>query len=166
LYNNKAVIYLEDIMSEILNIIKEELIIMGVAAVPVLELRGSIPMGLAMDIDWRIVYILSVIGNLIPVPFIIFFMRPIFSFLREKTIFNKLIHYLETRTQKKTETVMKYSAVGLFLLVFIPLPGTGAWTGSMVAAILDMRFKYAFPAIFCGVICAGIVVMLISKQII
>lgn len=150
---------------ELFSILKNELAVLLLSATPVIELRGSIPMGIGMGMDWKAVFILSIIGNLIPVPFIIIFMRPIFSILRERTLFKKAIHYLEERTKRKSEAVMKYSALGLFLLVFIPLPGTGAWTGSMVAAILDMRFKYALPSIILGVIGAGIIVTMVSLHI-
>lgn len=151
---------------EFLKFLNDELTVIAVAAAPVLELRGSIPMGIAMGLDWKLVYMLSIIGNLIPVPFIIYFMRPLFSFLRKKPFFNNTISYLENRTRKKSETVMKYSALGLFLLVFIPFPGTGAWTGSMVAALLDLRLKYALPAIILGVLGAGFLVTVLSLHII
>ncbi len=145
--------------------IQKEMMVLGVAAVPVLELRASIPMGMAMSMNWRLVFILSVLGNILPVPFIIVFMRPFFSFLRKTKYFEKFIHWVEHRTMKKAETVMKYSAIGLFLLVAIPLPGTGAWTGAMVAALLDIRMKYAFPAIIAGIIAAGALVMGISYHV-
>lgn len=144
-----------DFIFELLRMLPKEFMVLTVAAVPVLELRASIPMGMAMAMDWKTVYILSVLGNLIPVPFIVIYMRPLFEILRRTRVFKGTIHWLENRTMKKAETVMKYSAIGLFFIVAVPLPGTGAWTGSMIAALLDMRFKYAFPAIFLGVICAG-----------
>ncbi len=145
--------------------IKEEIMVLGVAAVPVLELRASIPIGMAMSMNWKVVYILSVLGNILPIPFIIVYMRPFFSFLRRTKYFDKFIHWIEHRTMKKAETVMKYSAIGLFLFVAIPLPGTGAWTGAMIAAMLDMRMKYAFPAILAGVLAAGALVMSISYHV-
>ncbi len=142
---------------------RELLLVLLVAATPILELRGSIPLGLSLNLTWKKVYILSVIGNIIPAPLVIIFMRPVFSFFKKTKFLNKIIHWLEDRAMKKAETVMKYSAIGLFLLVAIPLPGTGAWTGSMVAALLDMRIKYAMPAIILGVIVAGLLVMGISN---
>ncbi len=145
---------------EILALLPEELMILSVAALPVLELRASIPLGLlGLSMDWKMVYVLSVIGNLIPVPFIIFFLRPVFGILRKTRLFKGFIEWLETRTMKKAETVQKYSAIGLFIIVTIPLPGTGAWTGSMVAALLDLRMKYALPSIVSGVLFAGVLVL-------
>ncbi len=155
---NKREVKTMEIFSGLLQTVPKEIAVIGVAAMPVLELRASIPLGIAFSMDWRIVYILSILGNLLPVPFIIKYMRPVFSFLRKTKYFEKLIHWLEKRTMKKAETVMKYSALGLFLVVAIPLPGTGAWTGSMVAALLDMRMKYAMSAISLGVVAAGVVV--------
>ncbi|WHH61528.1 small multi-drug export protein [Petroclostridium sp. X23] len=152
-------------LSEWIGQIHNELLIVGLAATPVLELRAAIPFGMAMAMDWKFVYILSVLGNLIPIPFIILFMRPVFAFLRKTKYFQGLIHWVENRTMKKAETMMKYSALGLFLLVAIPLPGTGAWTGAMVASMLDMRMKYAIPSIFLGVIAAGALVMTISYHV-
>jgi uncharacterized membrane protein len=133
--------------------------------VPVIELRGAIPVGMAMGMDWKLVYILSVLGNLFPIPFIIMYMRPVFSFFRNTKYFQGVIHWLEKRTMKKAESMQKYSAFGLFIFVAIPLPGTGAWTGAMIAALLDMRMGYAFPAIAAGVIAAGVLVMSLSYHI-
>ena len=144
---------------EILAMLPEELMILSVAALPVLELRASVPLGiLGLSMDWKMVYLLSIVGNLLPVPFIIFFLRPVFGVLRNTRLFKGFIGWLEKRTMKKAETVQKYSAIGLFIIVTIPLPGTGAWTGSMVAALLDLRMKYALPSIIAGVIFAGILV--------
>ena len=113
---------------EIIDAVPNEIKVLLIAAAPVLELRASIPVGFGLGMDWRWVYILSVLGNLIPVPFIIMYMRPLFSFLRKTRLFKASICWLERRTHKKAETVLKYSAFGLFILVAIPLPGTGAWT--------------------------------------
>ncbi|MGE4284666.1 MAG: COG2426 family protein [Clostridia bacterium] len=152
-------------LSEIIGQIHNELLVVGIAIVPVLELRAAIPFGMAMNMNWKLVYILSVLGNLIPIPFIILFMRPVFSFLRTTRYFKGFIDWVERRTMKKAETVMKYSALGLFIFVSIPFPGTGAWTGAMIASMLDMRMKYALPAIFLGVIMAGVLVMSISYHV-
>ncbi|NLY42962.1 MAG: small multi-drug export protein [Clostridiaceae bacterium] len=154
-----------DFISKLVGLLPNELAVFIIASIPVVELRGAIPVGMAMDMDWKTVYILSVLGNIIPVPFIIWFMRPLFSFLRKTRYFQGAVQWLEKRTMKKAETVMKYSAFGLFLFVAVPLPGTGAWTGAMIASMLDMRMKYALPSIFFGVIVAGILVMSISYHV-
>lgn len=129
--------------------------VMGVSMVPVLELRGAIPFGLAMGLPAGLVYILSVIGNMIPVPAIILFIRSIFRFLRKNPCLEGKISRLEQRAHLKGQMVRKYRIPGLIILVAIPLPGTGAWTGSLVAALLDIRFQVALPAILLGVIIAG-----------
>jgi|LSQX01.3.fsa_nt_gb uncharacterized membrane protein len=147
---------------QLIGAVPDEIKVLFIATVPVLELRASIPVGFGLGMDWRWIYILSVIGNLIPVPFIIVFMRPLFSFLRETRLFKSTICWFEKRTHKKAETVLKYSAFGLFLFVAVPLPGTGAWTGAMIAAVLDMRMRYALPAIIIGVLAAGIAVTALS----
>jgi uncharacterized membrane protein len=127
--------------------------------VPVLELRFAIPFGVAHDLPLWGSILISVVGNLIPVPFIIIFIQKIFAWLRTKSAgLDRLVSRLEQRAAKKSGVVEQYAFWGLFILVAIPLPGTGAWTGALVAAMLDMRVKRAFPAILLGVIAAGVVV--------
>lgn len=132
-----------------------------ISMVPVIELRGAVPFAYGSGINIFLAVLVSVVGNLLPVPFIIIFIRKIFAFIRK--IFPKLdgfISRLEKRAENKSETVQKYAFWGLFILVAVPLPGTGAWTGALVAAMLEMRLKRAFPAIAAGVIAAGIIVAL------
>ncbi|MBO4468629.1 MAG: small multi-drug export protein [Clostridia bacterium] len=129
--------------------------------VPVLELRFGLPYAFAKGLNMWVSICISIIGNLLPVPFVIIYMRRLFNYIRKHfPKFDGLITKLETRTEKKSEKVLKYAFFGMFLLVAIPLPGTGAWTGAMVAAIIDMRLKKAFPAIAFGVIAAAIFVSL------
>lgn len=139
-----------------------ELAVFLVSMLPVVELRGAIPFGVGLGMDWRAVYLISVIGNMIPVPFIILFFRPIINYLKKTRLFGKLATKLHERSLRKSESVTKYKVFGLFFFVMIPLPGTGAWTGAAIAALLDMRLKDAIPAILLGVICAGILMMGIS----
>lgn len=122
---------------------------------PVLELRGAIPFGLAMGLPVGLVYILSVVGNMIPVPAIILFIRSIFRFLRKHPWWEDKISRLEQRAHLKGQVVRKYRIPGLIILVAVPLPGTGAWTGALVAALLDIRFQTALPSILLGVMIAG-----------
>jgi len=133
-----------------------------VSMLPVVELRGAIPFGVGLGMDWRTVYLISVIGNMLPVPFIIMFFRPIIEFLKQTRLFGNLASKIHERSVKKSKDVIKYKVFGLFLFVMIPLPGTGAWTGAAIAALLDMRLKNAVPTILLGVICAGILMMGIS----
>ncbi len=134
-----------------------------ISMVPIIELRGAIPIGVANGLSVRTALFAAIIGNLIPVPIIILFVRKVFAFIRTKR--EKLDHLVcrfEEKAKKQSGMVEKYEWFGLVLLVAIPLPGTGAWTGALVAAMLDMRMKRAFPAIMIGVIIAGIVVSYIT----
>lgn len=134
-----------------------------ISMVPVVELRGAVPIGYGRGLNIWVAVIVSIIGNLLPVPFIIIFIRRIFALLRKiNGKFDGLVLSLEKRAESKSDVVKKYSFWGLFILVAIPLPGTGAWTGALVAAMLDMRLKRAMPAITLGVIAAGIVVAFIT----
>lgn len=134
-----------------------------ISMVPVVELRGAIPIGVAHGLNFWVAIAVSIVGNLVPVPFIIIFIRKIFAWLRTKSAWlNNLVTRLENRALKKTDTVRKFKFRGLFIFVAIPLPGTGAWTGALVAAMLEMRVKDAFPAIALGVLTAGIIVAFVT----
>lgn len=133
-----------------------------VSMIPLIELRGAIPLGMAYGLNWVENFCVAVAGNLLPVPFVISFIRHVFEWMKEKNIFADLVKKYEERVMKKAEMVMKYSVIGLVLVVSIPLPGTGAWTGAVLAALLNMRLRYALPAITLGVIIAGFLVSGIS----
>ena len=136
---------------------------MMVSMVPVIELRGAIPIGVAAGLDVLEALIAAIIGNMIPVPIIILFIRKVFSWMRVKSQrLDNLVGRFERKAAKQSEMVKKYEWLGLVILVAIPLPGTGAWTGALVAAMLDMRLKRAFPAIFIGVVIAGFIVSYIT----
>lgn len=141
----------------------EYLITFLISMVPVIELRGAIPFAIAKDIAPWMAFLLSVAGNLIPVPFILLFIRGIFKWMKKYEKLGKIVTKLENRAESKSETIRKYELVGLCLLVAIPLPGTGAWTGALVAALMKMRIRRALPTIIVGVIIAGLVVTLICS---
>ncbi|MDD2955128.1 MAG: small multi-drug export protein [Oscillospiraceae bacterium] len=126
-----------------------------VSMIPIIELRGAIPLGASMEMDWRVVYAVSVLGNLLPVPFIILFGRRVLNWLKNTRLFSRFAHWGEAHLMKKADKVMRYSAVGLFLFVMVPVPGTGAWSGAALAVLLDMRMRYALPSIVGGVLAAG-----------
>ncbi|MCL2081371.1 MAG: small multi-drug export protein [Oscillospiraceae bacterium] len=142
--------------------IKEILITFFISMLPVVELRGAVPYALAHDVAWPVALVVSIIGNMLPVPFILLFMRKMFDWLSRFRLTSRLIDFLNDHIRKKSRPVLKYATAGLIILVAIPLPGTGAWTGSMVAALLDLRMKTAVPAIFCGVAAAGAIVTFVS----
>lgn len=131
--------------------------------VPVIELRGAIPIGVGQGLPYWLAVTVSVLGNLVPVPFIILFIRKVFELMRKwLPKLDGLVSKLEKRAEEKSDVVQKYAFWGLFILVAIPLPGTGAWTGALVAAMLDMRLRRAFPAIALGVIAAAVIVTFVT----
>lgn len=134
-----------------------------ISMLPIIELRGGLPYGIAFGLDYPVALVAAILGNLLPVPFVIVFIRRIFAWLRR--VFPKcdiLITKLEKKAHLKGKTVQKYSALGLFLFVAIPLPGTGAWTGALIAAMLDIRLKKAIPAIILGVLVAAIIITVVT----
>lgn len=133
------------------------------AMVPVVELRGAIPIGVGVGLPLWVSIAVSIIGNMIPVPFIILFIRQIFKWMRKvNSTFARIVDKMEEKANKHRDKVTKYGFWGLFILVAIPLPGTGAWTGALVAAVMELRFKTALPAIFAGVIAAAVIVSIVT----
>lgn len=136
---------------------------MLVSMVPVVELRGGIPYGVAAGLPVWLAYIAAFIGNLIPVPFILVYIRQIFKWIRKHMPkLNNLIDKLEKKAHLKGSTMQKYQYLGLAIFIAIPLPGTGAWTGALAAAFLDMRMKKAFPAAVLGVAVAGFLISILT----
>ena len=131
-----------------------------ISMVPVVELRGGLPYGISLGLPYSVALAASVLGNLVPVPFIILFIRKIFGWMKKLHVLGKLASRIETTGREKGEKISRYGTIGLCLLVAIPLPGTGAWTGALAAAMLDIRLKRAIPSIILGVlIAAGIITM-------
>ena len=137
----------------------------AVSMLPVVELRGGIPYGTALGLGPWDAFFAAVVGNMIPVPFILLLIRQIFDWLRRGR-FGSAILRLEERAHLKGRMVRKYRLVGLCILVAIPLPGTGAWTGALVAALLNVRLRHALPAIFLGVIIAGVLILTLTYGVI
>lgn len=133
-----------------------------ISMVPVVELRLGLPYGIALGLDYPLALTAAVLGNMLPVPFIIVFIKQIFAWIRRHwSTFDGFITKLETKAHLKGQTVAKYGPLGLIILVAIPLPGTGAWTGSLVAALLDIPLKKSVPCVLLGVlIAAGIMTAL------
>ena len=131
---------------------------------PIIELRGAIPLGAHFGLPFWQTYLISVIGNILPVPFILLFIKGILTWMSKCRVkaFNKVAGWLFRKAEKNRGKVEKYASLGLVLFVAIPLPGTGAWTGSLVAAIMDMKFWRAFLSALIGVLVAGVVMTLIS----
>ena len=142
--------------------LKNYLWVFFLSMVPVLELRAAIPIGATLGLEWVANYLICVIGNMIPVPIILLFVRHVLEWMKKIPRLDKIALWVENKAQKNTPQVQKYASLGLLIFVALPLPGTGAWTGALVAAMLDMRMKYAIPSIFCGVLIAGLIMSLAS----
>ena len=130
-----------------------------VSMIPVIELRGAIPLGVGLGLSHFDAMWVSMLGNMLPVPFIILFIRPIFKWMTRKSEkLGRVVEKLEARAEGKWDKVHKYQFFGLAIFVGIPLPGTGAWTGALIAAVMDMRMRSALPSIALGVVMAGLLV--------
>lgn len=151
-------------LQQLLNFISIEFTVMLTAALPIIEVRGAIPVGISLGLSPIHATLISLVGSMIPVPFILFSIRPIFNYLKTTKMFKKLIHKLTDKSMSKSGKIQKYGAWGLLVFVAIPLPGTGVWSGSLAAALLDMRFKWAFPAILVGNIIAAVIIMGLSNE--
>ena len=158
-----------------------------ISMVPLIELRGAIPVGAGLGLDFLPNYLVSVVGNILPVPFILLLIRYVLDFMKKKRIFPKLVDWLERKALDSSKRILKEDGaenevsssattvrsrrsitalVGLFLFVAIPLPGTGAWSGSLVAALFRMNRPAAFLAIFTGVLVAGLLMSLASYGVV
>lgn len=134
------------------------------AMVPVIELRGAIPYGVAVaGLEIWQAALIAVIGNLLPIPFLVVFTRDVFAWMRKKSErLDRIVVRMEKKADKNKDVVLRYQFWGLMILVAIPLPGTGAWTGALVAALMDLQLKKAMPAIALGVVIAAIIVTWIT----
>lgn len=144
------------------NILGPEFYTFLISMVPVIELRGAIPVGQALGLSFWECFMISVIGNMLPVPVILLFVRYVLNWMKGVKYLDKIANWVLNKADKHSGKVTKYATWGLFLFVAVPLPGTGAWTGSLIAALLDMRMKKALPSIFAGVVVAGLIVSGIS----
>jgi len=136
---------------------------MLVSMIPVVELRGGLPFGVALGLTHGQALAASILGNLIPLPFIVVYIRRIFQWMRKRLPrLDKLVDALERKAHLKGEKVSKYKYLGLMIFVAIPLPGTGGWTGALAAAFLDMPLRKAVPSLVAGVCVAGLIVSCIT----
>ena len=147
--------------------IPAELAVFVISMLPILELRGGMVAAAVLNVNFWLAFPICVIGNILPIPFELLFIRRILKWLKGTKLFSKLATKLEEKAHKKAEdkSIQKYKHWGLFLFVAIPLPGTGAWTGGLVADVLDLRIKTALPIITLGVITAGLIMAVIAYVI-
>ncbi len=145
----------------------EFLLTVLVSMVPVVELRGGIPFGVGVGLPVWAAFLAAVIGNLIPVPFIIVYIRRIFQWMRRRIPrLNRMVDALERKAHLKGRRVNKYKYLGLAVFVAIPLPGAGAWTGSLAAAFLDMPLRKAIPSVVAGVLVAGAAISVLTYGVV
>jgi len=143
--------------------LSKELVVIIVAALPILELRGALPLAInVFGLPWHYALPLAIIGNLIPVPLILLFLNAVTRWLNKIDVFHRALDWLFERTRRRGRIIERYERIGLTLFVAIPLPVTGAWTGSLAAVIFGLKFKHAFLAIFAGVLIAGAIVTCLS----
>ena len=139
-----------------------------ISMVPIVELRGAIPVGAAMGLPFAYTFLACVVGNMLPIPFILLFIRKILGWMQTCRVkfFNKVSNWVVEKGEKASTKISKFEFFGLMLFVAIPLPGTGAWTGALGAALLNMRMRRALPAIFLGVLIAGLIMTLASYGVV
>ncbi len=142
--------------------ISRELVVFIISMVPILELRGGLLAASAFNIDIVKAIWICVVGNIIPVPFILLLITPIFQWLKQTKLFRPMVEKLEKKAMGKSEQIEKYEFWGLVLFVGIPLPGTGAWTGSLIASLLGIKFRKAFPAVILGIVMATVIMSIVS----
>lgn len=140
----------------------KEILVFIISLLPILELRGGLLAASLLGLDAFPSYIITIVGNLLPIPFILLFINKILDWMRKSKHFSKFANWLDKKVEKNKSSIEKYGFWGLVLFVGVPLPGTGAWTGSLIASVLGMDRKKSFLAIILGVIMASIIMMLIS----
>lgn len=139
------------------------LVVFIISAIPIVELRGAIPVGILLfKLDWTLVILISIIGNMLPIFFVLFLFEYIEKLLRNISIFNKFFDWLFKRTLAKSKEIEDYQEFGLALFVGIPLPATGAWTGSLIAYLLKLSYWKSILFIFLGVLLAAIIVSVLT----
>ena len=152
-----------DIIKEFfVNLLGPELGVFICSMLPIIECRGAVPMGALLNLPWWETMLFAAVGNILPVPFILLFIRKILSWMRNSRVrfFNKVANWLDRKVEKRKSTIEKYSYLGVMIFVAIPFPGTGAWTGTLIASVLKMDPKKSFLAALGGVLIATTIMML------
>lgn len=146
--------------------ISAEAVVFIISMIPILELRGGLLAASLLKISAARAIPFCIIGNIIPIPFILLFIKQIFKLMKKTKLFRGLVEKLEKRAMGKSDSIKKYEFWGLMLFVGIPLPGTGAWTGALIASLLDIDIKKSSLAIFGGIIMATVIMYIVSYGIV
>lgn len=157
---------LVNVFLDLFNGLDKNLIIFIISCMPILELRGGLIAATLLGLNPITSFIICFIGNLLPIPFILYFITPLFNKLKKTKLLNKFVTKIENKANSKKDKIEKSEFIGLLLFVGIPLPGTGAWTGTLIASMINMNKKKALLAAFLGVILAGIIMMIVSYGLI
>lgn len=142
--------------------VSKEAVVFIISMIPILELRGGLIVSKLLEVPITTAIPLCIIGNIIPIPFILLFIKQIFKWMKKIRLFRGMVEKLEQKAMGKSDNIKKYEFWGLVLFVGIPLPGTGAWTGSLIAALLDIDFKKAVLAELLGIAIATVIMSLFS----
>ena len=155
----------EAIQTFFLETVGKELCVLFCSMIPIIELRGAIPMGTAFGLNPWLNYVISVIGNMLPVPIILLFVKAVLDWMKKVKWLSRIALWVEAKANKNKGKIEKYAYLGLFIFVAVPLPGTGAWTGSLIAALMKMKFWKSFLFVFLGVLSAGAIMLLGSSAV-
>lgn len=168
-YNGKEK---DDVMENLVNIfidifngVDKEFIIFIISLFPILELRGGMLAASLLGINFKRAFLICIIGNILPIPIVLLFLEKIFHLLGKWKVTQKIVNWLEKKAMSKREQIDKYGYLGLILFVGIPLPGTGAWTGSLLAVLLGLDKKKSFLCILVGILLAAIIMSIVSYGI-
>lgn len=150
-----------------MSLLTKYIIVFFVSMVPLIELRGAVPIGTGLGLPWDMTLIVSIIGNCVPIPIILMFVKAVLTWMRscKVVLFCKISNWLHEKAEKNRAKIDKYAAWGLFIFVAIPLPGTGAWTGALVASLFDMPKGKAMLSISAGVVSAGLIMTFGSQLV-
>ena len=158
----------EAIQNFFLETVGREWCVFFCSMIPIIELRGAIPLGAGLGLEWWQSYLISVAGNFLPVPFILLFINTILRWMANSKVkfLNRVANWLFAKAEKNREKIEKYAFWGVAIFVAIPLPATGAWTGSLVAAVFNMKFWRALFSALLGICIAGVIMTLISYGVV
>lgn len=157
---------MQSIINYINEVLSKEILVFLLSMLPFIEVKGAVPVGIGYGINPTVTFIIAYLGSLVPMPFIIKLIRPIFTALKQRQLFTKMIEKIESKSMSKWYRIRKYKIFALFVFTAIPLPGTGIWSASLIASLLNLRLKHAIIPIALGNLVSTIIVSILSHSII